>query len=553
LEIKLNEMSAVHKKRWGIWRYVLLPLLTILTHCSHQPTSSPTIQSNTLAAPTEVCGNSSIVGVITLKGGAPWGLIDMSSDPACAEANRDEINSDLGRSKHRTETVVVNDRWKLANTLIFLKSKQLDSCKIPTPTEGKPLTLQDCRFVPHVIGLQSVQALILRNSDNTDHQFCVSPAYNPAGCIALKPGEMNTQKKFPVAERFIQISCSHHPWEKAYLAVFSNPFFAVSNQDGRYEIKGIPPGEYTIIAWHEHYGERTSHVTIGSNQTKNVDFTIDEMISAEALAKPVEKSPEEMMDAVVHKVEAVYPERAGKFRQDGEVEIRVMLDEEGNVTQAFGLAGYPMLQDSAEVAALAWKFKPTIRNGVPVKVIGSILFNFKIPDNIAPPSTTHYEMSESDKVNQYFGPLTYPFSVTIVLKSNSWNPAEPLVADVNFKNTTDKIVLLDLKRRYYFSAHLTDRRKRTYGILWNNRGSGDTPKKEDYTELAPGASHRVTLTSTRILDAGEGIPWSSHTAGKYRLAVFYVSTGQKPSFPGEWVGQAMSNEVVLQVNGRGRR
>jgi hypothetical protein len=195
------------------------------------------------------------------------------------------------------------------------------------------------------------------------------------------------------------------------------------------------------------------------------------------------------------------------------------------------------------------------RNGAPFKVIGSIFFNFKIPDNIPLPSVTHYEMSESDKVNQYFGPLTYPFTLTIILKNKSWNPAEPLVADVDFKNTTDKIVLLDLKRHYHFSAQLTDSRRRTYGIVWDNRGSGGTPQKEDYTELTPRASHRVTLTSTRVLDAGEGIPWSSHSAGKYKLAVFYVSTGQKPSFPGEWVGQAMSNEVVvLQVNGRrGRR
>jgi TonB family protein len=536
-----------------IWCYGPIGLLAILMHCSHPPTLSPLSQNNTIVAPTEACGNSSIAGVITLKGGAPWGLIDMSSDSACAEANRDELNSDLGRSKHRTETVVVNDRWKLANTLIFLKGSQLDSCKIATPTEDKPLSYQGCRFVPHVLGLQSGQTLTLRNTDNTEHQYCVSPTYNPAGCITLKPGETNTQKKFPVPERFIQINCARHPWEKAYLAVFGNPFFAVSDKDGRYEIKGVPPGEYTVVAWHEYYGERTSHVTIGSSQTKNVDFNIDEMISAEALAKPIEKSPGEMTDAVVHKVDPVYPERAGKFRQDGAVEVRVMLDEEGNVTHAFGVAGYPILQGSAEVAALGWKFKPTIRNGAPVRVIGSILFNFKIPDHIPRPSTTHYEMSESDKVNQYFGPLTHPFSVTIALKSKSWNPAEPLVADVYFKNTTDKIVLLDLKRRYYFSAHLTDTSKRTYGILWDNKGSGDAPRKEDYTELAPGASHRVTLTSTRILDAGERVPWSSHTAGSYRLAIFYVSTAQRPSFPGEWVGQAMSNEVVLQVNGRGRR
>lgn len=533
--------------------YGLAGLLAILVNCSHPATVTPISQNSTIVAPVEACGNSSIAGVVTLKSGASWGLIDMSSDPVCSEANRDERNSDPGRSKLRTETVVVNDQWKLTNTLIFLKSKQLDSCKIAIPTEGKQLSFEACHFVPHVLGLQSDQTLAVRNTDNTEHQLCVSPAYNPVGCVTLKPGETNTEKKFPVPERFIQISCARHPWEKAYLAVFGNPFFAVTDKDGRYEIKDVPPGEYTVVAWHEHFGERTARVIIGSNQTKKVDFTIDEMISAEDLARPVEKPPEEMMDAAVHKVEPVYPERAGKFRQDGPVEVRVMLDEEGNVTHAFGVKGYPILQDSAEVAALGWKFKPTIRNGAPVKVIGSIFFNFKIPDNVPLPSTTHYEMTESDKVNQYFGPLTHPFSVTIDLKNKSWNSAEPLVADVFFKNTTDKIVLLDLKGRYYFSGRLTVGRKQTYGILWDNKGSGDTPRKEDYTELAPGASHKVTLTSTRILDGSDKIPWGSHPAGNYRLVIFYVSTAQRPSLPGEWVGQAMSKEVVLQVNGRGRR
>src|SRR6266705_3402388 len=264
----MNQMWTVRK----ICCYGPVALLALLVHCSLPPPLSPISESNTIVAPAEACGNSSIAGVISLKGGVPWGLIDMSSDPFCAEATREEQNSDPGRSKHRTETVVVNDHWKLANTLIFLKSKELDSCKITTPTEGKILSSQDCRFLPHVLALQSDQPLTLRNPDNTEHEYCVSPAYNPAGCITLKPGETSTQKKFPVPERFIQISCARHPWEKAYLAVFGNPFFAVSDKDGRYEIKGVPPGEYTVVAWHEYYGERTTHVTVGSAQTKTVDF-----------------------------------------------------------------------------------------------------------------------------------------------------------------------------------------------------------------------------------------------------------------------------------------
>ena len=86
--------------------------------------------------------------------------------------------------------------------------------------------------------------------------------------------------------------------------------------------------------------------------------------------------------------------------------------------------------------------------------------------------------------------------------------------------------------------------------MWDNKGSVGTPQKEDYTELTPGASHRVTLTSTRILDADDGNGWSSNRSGSYKLAIFYVSSAQKPSFPGQWVGQAMSNEIKLQVSGR---
>jgi TonB family protein len=497
------------------------------------------------------CGNSSITGVISLKGGAPWSLIDMSSDPFCADANRDEPQGAIARSKNRTEAVVVNDQWKLTNVMVFLKGKQVDSCKTGPSSEGQLFDHQDCKIVPHVVGLQQDQFLALSNIDKTEHEYCVSPAYNPSWCVTLGPGERNQEKTFPVAERFIQVSCRRHPWERAYLAVFDHPLFSVSDKDGKYEIKGVPPGEYTVAVWHEYYGERSFPVTIGPNEHKTMNFTIDEMIPAEKLAKPlIERSEQEMLEAAVHKVEPVYPERAGRFRQDGKVEVRVILDEEGNVTRAYALAGYPLLQDNAIIAARDWKFKPTMQNGMPVKVMGSIIFDFKIPDNIKLPSTTHYEMSPSDKVIQFFGPLTRPFSITITLQNKTWNPNEPLIAELQFKNTIDKIVLLDLKGKYYFAGQLTDKRKLDYRVLWDTKGSGAKPDQEDYTELAPGGTYTLTLRSTAILDAlrvSENVPWASHLSGKYKLAVFYVSGSGNPSLPGEWVGQAMSNQVELNV------
>lgn len=539
-------MWAVRKNS-RIPPFCLLGLLLSSAQCSHEP--PPTVTNPVVTAAAEPCGSSSIKGVVTLQGFGRSGGIDMSRDPVCDAATRDDAPYPFG-SKLRGELVVVNKDSRLANALIFLKGQPLDSCKPSVPTESKVLTFEECRFSPHVIGIQKDQLLELRNNDRTDHQFCAATAYNEPGCINLGPGETNNKKKFSVAERFIPISCACHTWERAYLAVFDTPFFAVTDKDGYYEIKGIPPGEYTVVHWHEYFGERTSKITVEPNQVKTVDFTIDDFRVAEQVPKSFEKSPAEMMEAAVRKVELEYPEAGARFGDAGQVEVRVMLDEEGNVTRASyqqGSSGGPLIWKSAEIAALGWKFKPTIRDGVAVKVMGSIFLDFKAPAHLSPPSTTHYDIRASDKINQYFGPITHPFSLTLNSKMTSWNPSEPLTVEVVFKNTTDKILLLDIGGLHYFTAHLTARDKSVYGIHWDKKGAGNKLRKEDYTELKPGASHTMPLTSTRILDRRD-TPWSSHKPGNYKLEIFYVNPVGKPAFPGEWIGQAISNAVTLRVD-----
>jgi hypothetical protein len=63
-----------------------------------------------------------------------------------------------------------------------------------------------------------------------------------------------------------------HPWMKAYLGVFEHPYFALSGADGRFTLKDLPPGEYTIKAWHERFGTRSQKVALGPKETKEVEF-----------------------------------------------------------------------------------------------------------------------------------------------------------------------------------------------------------------------------------------------------------------------------------------
>ena len=64
------------------------------------------------------------------------------------------------------------------------------------------------------------------------------------------------------ADQIVKLKCDVHPWMTAYVLVSSNPFFAVTGDDGTFKITGLPPGNYTVEAWHERYGAKTAQITV---------------------------------------------------------------------------------------------------------------------------------------------------------------------------------------------------------------------------------------------------------------------------------------------------
>jgi hypothetical protein len=70
----------------------------------------------------------------------------------------------------------------------------------------------------------------------------------------------------------VPVKCNIHPWMRAYIGVVSHPFFAVTGDDGTFKIKGLPPGKYTVEAWHERYGRKEVEITVAAREDKAVDF-----------------------------------------------------------------------------------------------------------------------------------------------------------------------------------------------------------------------------------------------------------------------------------------
>jgi hypothetical protein len=255
---------------------VALSLLSLAVACGSsddeaddEDNSNATETAGTAYKPS---GNEgTITGTIAFTGAAPaTKSISMDADPACSSVNPNA----------HAEDVVVND-GKLQNVFVYVKDgktadgKSLASFKFDPPAPEAVLDQHGCQYHPHVLGMMSTQKLKVVNSDQTTHNVNVQPKTNQGFNQAQSQGAPPISKDFPRAEVIIPIKCNQHPWMKSYLNVMRNPMFALSGADGKFEIKNVPPGTYTVVAWHEKFGEKTMTVTVGAKESKTQDFAYD--------------------------------------------------------------------------------------------------------------------------------------------------------------------------------------------------------------------------------------------------------------------------------------
>src|SRR6266436_5472536 len=127
-------------------------------------------------------------------------------------------------------------------------------------------------YDPHVVAVRANQKLKMVNSDNTTHNVHPIPANNREWNKA-EPAGSTMEESFPREEIAIPVKCNVHPWMKSYIAVFKHPYFAVTGKDGSFQLPNLPPGEYTLEAWHEKLGTMTQKITVAAGESKTVDFT----------------------------------------------------------------------------------------------------------------------------------------------------------------------------------------------------------------------------------------------------------------------------------------
>lgn len=219
--------------------------------------------ASTLLAPPLDAG--SVTGTVTFDGAVPkLRPLSMDADPACAAKHRGEVPSDV---------LVLGDGKTLGN--VFVQLKGVPGGRSAAPPEPVVIDQVGCLYRPRVAGVLVGQRVLFKNSDGLMHNVRVLPQQNDELNIAMPPVLKEVARTFDRPEPLFPVRCDIHPWMRAYIAVMTHPYFAVTAKDGRFEIEDVPAGEYELEVWHEKLGTKTKRVAVPASGAARIDFTLE--------------------------------------------------------------------------------------------------------------------------------------------------------------------------------------------------------------------------------------------------------------------------------------
>lgn len=228
-------------------------LLLFVSACNQQPP---------LPAAQVPRGTATVTGTVHFQGTAP----EMPTIE-----NR---NCHPGATPIKEESVIVNPNNTLKNVFVYIEAGLAGSVLTGSGAAEPPAKLDqiNCQYVPHVVGVQIAQPLILSSSDAILHNVHYRPTQNRPENFGFRNAGQTRTVTFSAPE-FIRVKCDIHPWMTAHVGVFANPFFAITNDTGQFTLPNLPAGTYTVATWHERFGQLRTQITLTDGQPTTTDFT----------------------------------------------------------------------------------------------------------------------------------------------------------------------------------------------------------------------------------------------------------------------------------------
>ena len=211
-----------------------------------------------------------MVKYIGKKSASKKGL-DMSADPVCHAAHDKPV------PRYSDRVYGTNGEHTVLQNVFVWVSKGIDPKDVPAPEGTAVIDQHGCIYVPRVSGMRTGQTLEIRNSDKTNHNVHGYLGRRTLFNDASPPG--STIRKKLDKPQVVTLKCDVHPWMGAHVRVLEHPFFAVTQADGTFVIRGLKPGKYEVSVWHEYtrYVPDNASVTVevAAGETGEVDFTYD--------------------------------------------------------------------------------------------------------------------------------------------------------------------------------------------------------------------------------------------------------------------------------------
>jgi hypothetical protein len=208
-----------------------------------------------------VTNGGTVEGVVKLAGAAP------TVPPIKTTKNQDYCGNSIDNPLY-----VVGKDGGLKNVQVFLKG--IDKGKA---NPGGTITLMNthCMFDPRVQGSSVGQQIKIASDDPILHN--THPQNNDTNAtiynIALPFKGFSVTKPLPATPELIRVKCDAHEWMRAWIWEFDHPYYATTDADGHFQIKDVPPGTYTVVAWHEVMGQKDAPATVAAGKPATVDFT----------------------------------------------------------------------------------------------------------------------------------------------------------------------------------------------------------------------------------------------------------------------------------------
>ena len=180
--------------------------------------------------------------------------------------------SQCANPKDRDEDVLIQD-GKVQNAFVYIK-EGLEGYEFPKAETDVVLDQSGCLYYPRVVGIQTGQTVVIKNSDPFLHNVRGLPKRSHSFNVAMIKGAGEVRRVFDEPEIMVPIRCDVHPWMRAYVGVLNHPYFSVTGPDGSFELKNIPAGNYTLEVWHERLGRKTEKVTVEEKKTSDVNFLL---------------------------------------------------------------------------------------------------------------------------------------------------------------------------------------------------------------------------------------------------------------------------------------